>query len=184
MLGAPRHGAVDEGLGKEQRIPGLGRRLDHVVRVALEAPDVLRQVAGVVGFVAARHAGKAAVALIRVSQKKGHHAQAIAHLAVAVAKPVVGILARAAVKTATGVAAIHDNGVVVVDADLGADEFDQVGQDFGVVDQVFGRLTPATDLVQVVAGVVVPAVDVPVHQRVEIVQFLRAEDVFDDQIAL
>ena len=94
------------------------------MRVALEAPDILGQVAGVVGLVAARHAGKAAVALIGIGEKKGHHAQAIAHLAVAVTEPVVGILAGAAVQTAPGVAAIHDNGVVVVDADLGADEFD------------------------------------------------------------
>ena len=94
------------------------------MRVALKVPDILRQVAGVVGLVAARHAGKTAIALIGIGEKKGHHAQAIAHLAVAVAEPVVGILARAAVETATGVAAVHDNGVVVVDAHFGADEFD------------------------------------------------------------
>ena len=119
VLGAPRHGAVDEGLGKEQRIPGFSCRLDHVMRIALKVPDVLGQVARVVGLVAARHAGEAAIALIGIGEKKGHHAQAIAHLAVAVAEPVVGILAGTAVETATGVAAIHDDGVVVVDADLG-----------------------------------------------------------------
>ena len=62
--------------------------------------------------------------------------------------------------------------------------FDQVGQNFRVVNQVFGSLAPATDLVRSLRGWLSQPLMYRSHQRVEIVQFLRAEDVFNDQIAL
>ena len=54
---------------------------------------------------------------------------------------------RAAVQPAALVALAHDDAVVVVDAEVGADQLQQVGNDLRVIDQIDQRLAPEAALV-------------------------------------
>src|ERR1700739_3688697 len=89
VLGGPRHGAVNERLGKDHGIPGLDFRLDHIVCRAFKDADVFGQGGSEVSFVTPGNAGKSPVTRFGGGEEVRHHGETATYDPIATDVPVV-----------------------------------------------------------------------------------------------
>ncbi len=84
-------------------------------------------------------AGETAVPFSRRSEEEGDDTEAVADHTIAVLVPVIALSPFTSVQVPAGVSFVHEDAVVVVEAKLRVDQFDQVGQNAGMVDQGLER---------------------------------------------
>ena len=152
VIGVPAGGSVDEGFGEDDNVSGFHFGLGDVVCRALEIAYLFGKVQGQVGFVRSGDAGESPVAFFCGREIIGEHCEAVAHDAVSIFVPVVArafgcIFGVAAVEGSPLGTFFHENGVVVIGAKFGAEEFDQIGYDIGVVEKILAEGVPLGDSV-------------------------------------